>query len=1004
MKKFIFWLCMLTMVSPTIGQNPVWTLPGKFSNGFSIIDLPTAPLMGGYSGQPAYFTSNMIADELGSIRFFVVDENVYNGYGQWIGGMYCNGLEATGAQELCIIPDPSNCNRYYIFSAIKITDPDEKWLPTYSLLDLSIMQLTNYPSGTAQDIISTYNLQSSWGYTGSNYVKTRPGYAATRLQADGSYRLFMHDGVRTIYKFKITANGVVYEGISGFLPTNTVFSTFYHQLQRAELEVYENPNGTFKLAGCYTAFFTNAQVGIQIPMVFCATLDINGNLISSGYKSYPYEPMITSSTPPFTFETGFIHGLEFSPNGNYLYVVHTYNPQAPDFQNPIEYFDLISSLFIPTSVAPPLSAQMHDKSQIELHVDGRMYVANEHGLSRLLNPDNPNAGNWQWNLIPLIGSNYTWNDELTGQSNLRTYMLPDQIDRMNYLNYLQTVSCCLTRLPQTHYQVTSYTYTTNTIENANSNTFGTSPVVNIRDEIIIPAGIEVTMNNMELRFAPGAKLIIQQGSNTTKGGRLTLNNCLLTLDVTCNPDNLWKGVEVRGNQMASQLPLSTTQQAILRCNNTTIEYAENAVLLSEQFANGGFNMQRNGGVVIAANSVFKNNLCDVRVYKYQNYNPITQIKKDNSSLFVNCRFVTNELKKHTYTPWHVIIRESNGITFKGCDFANQEATLPTNIFYWGSGIYGQNSSIKLLPLCNNNVSCNVIDKNTFTNLQRGVSIINVNQVTPSIIDQSNFTNVYRGVYIAGGFSSQITRNNIELYEPDYNSSLQAYGIYLNQCKGYIVHENYIHGNITNLIPKNTYGIIINASGKNDHEVYKNILMDLRVGVQSQGVNSFEFYWPNPLIQISSGLRWKCNQFRSIYEADISYPSGSVAKDQGFCLANMNPNSPAGNIFSRSTFNPFNEYWLNSGVSSIYYRHHDPLPPSPAEVEPIYYTPGSNFTLQSCTFNFYDIIKGTCTSQLPPTGIYADSEPLISNVRSARISFNNALVIDGGNTLNLLQII
>jgi hypothetical protein len=130
----------------------------------------------------------------------------------------------------------------------------------------------------------------------------------------------------------------------------------------------------------------------------------------------------------------------------------------------------------------------------------------------------------------------------------------------------------------------------------------------------------------------------------------------------------------------------------------------------------------------------------------------------------------------------------------------------------------------------------------------------------------------------------------------------------------------------------------------------------------------------------------------------------VAKDQGFCLANLNPNSPAGNIFSRSTFNPFNEYWLNSGVSSIYYRHHDPLPPSPAEVEPIYYTPGSNFTLQSCTFNFYDSIKGTCTSQLPPTGIYADSEPLISNVRSARISFNNALVIDGGNTLNLLQII
>jgi hypothetical protein len=415
------------------------------------------------------------------------------------------------------------------------------------------------------------------------------------------------------------------------------------------------------------------------------------------------------------------------------------------------------------------------------------------------------------------------------------------------------------------------------------------------------------------------------------------------LDTVCNASDLWNGVEVRGLTSASQLPINQSAQGLLRLNNTIIEYAENGVLLSEKNVNGSFNMQRNGGIVIAINSIFKNNMCDVRVYPYQNYHPVTGVKKDNVSQFLNCKFTTNDFKKHTYTPWHVSIRECNGIVFKGCDFANEETSLTTNFFYWGSGIYAANASVKILPLCNNVITCATVDRCKFKNLERGVYITNVNQVNSSVVDQCDFTEVYRAIYAAGTYNTQISRNEIQLTEPALNSAWQAYGVYLNQCKGYRVEENYIHGNLTGFSPQNTYGIIIHASGKNDHIVYKNRLLDLRVGVQSQGINSFNYFSSSPPLQISSGLQWKCNNFRTIYEADIAYPNGSIAKNQGFCVPLMDINSPAGNIFSRSSYTTYNEFWLNNNVSPIFYRHHDINPPSPIGINPIYFSPW-NITL------------------------------------------------------------
>jgi hypothetical protein len=469
-KIFIGGLCLLATLSD-YAQNPVWTLPNRYLVNNFLFPLPTQAPSGGYEGSPALFTSNMIKDENNFIRFFMVDERVYESNGLFVGGLYCNGHDVTGAQEVCIVPDPKDCNKYYIFSAYR--NNEGSWYPTVSHYDALAAQLTNYTSGTAIDLVDAYSLQSSWGYV-TNYlnVKTRVGIASSGKRNDGSYWVFIHDGVRTIYRFKVSQAGVNYDGISAVLPPSATFPQFNDQLQRAELEIYENPNGTFKIAGTFTALFSNAQVAIQIPTVFYGELNTSGNLINSTYNTKSYEPMVTSSSPPFSFETGYIHGLEFSPNGSYLYVVHTYNPLAPDFNNPVEYFDLTNTgNFTPISIANSNDAKFFDLSQVELNIDGNLYLVNNQRIAILSNPNNPNINNWNWNAITMNG-NYSWNDELTGQNYLRTYILPDQIDRMNYISHLQNYSCCISRLPQNYYQVQSFTYSSNTIENAFSNSFG----------------------------------------------------------------------------------------------------------------------------------------------------------------------------------------------------------------------------------------------------------------------------------------------------------------------------------------------------------------------------------------------------------------------------------------------------------------------------------------------------------------------------------------------------
>lgn len=140
MKKIIFLIIYVSVLS---AQNPKLTLPPNYFDLSNILPLPTSLGLNDYHGSstPTVYCHNSMIDASNNIKFFVADAKVYNSTGANYTpiGILTNPLgDVIGSQEICIVPDPANCTKYYIFSAS--IDPvlgEGHWFPTDSHVDLA---------------------------------------------------------------------------------------------------------------------------------------------------------------------------------------------------------------------------------------------------------------------------------------------------------------------------------------------------------------------------------------------------------------------------------------------------------------------------------------------------------------------------------------------------------------------------------------------------------------------------------------------------------------------------------------------------------------------------------------------------------------------------------------------------------------------------------------------------------------------------------------------------
>jgi hypothetical protein len=115
-------------------QNNVWSLPPNYYNNATTQSLPNGGISGfDYQGEQALYAHNAMQDANGNLLFFVMDGKIYDKDGYFIDEMYHSSYGTIlGGQEITIVPDPGNCQRYYIFSSTQGNFPR----PLYAVLDL----------------------------------------------------------------------------------------------------------------------------------------------------------------------------------------------------------------------------------------------------------------------------------------------------------------------------------------------------------------------------------------------------------------------------------------------------------------------------------------------------------------------------------------------------------------------------------------------------------------------------------------------------------------------------------------------------------------------------------------------------------------------------------------------------------------------------------------------------------------------------------------------------
>lgn len=943
MRKLNLLVALVLICLAAHSQNTGWMLSGNYldflpNNSFGVPFLPqptylcddgvtlnqSNTVLDGYDGQLPDFTSNMIVDPQGEIEFFIVDGVVYDGEGHYIDELRINGGPvAKGASETVIVPDPANCNRYYIVTA-RVDQLDYNKLPYVFLLD---MELPNQTVCTECDHYGALVPLSCPGSGSSDFALpvacVEPGIipggmfengtknancflAASSLQA-GDFHFVFISNEEGIFRFRIDASG--FSSDNYFIPFSSHVDNAY--VSRSEMELVNLSGGGFRLA-CPFRPLPSAQNNNAREALMVVDLFANGNIAST-----PIEfPFYDYNVGGIDF-TASLKGVEFSEHGDRIYVTHTTNAIQP---HQMEYYDFGTSpqALQPFSIPGNISAT---NSALELAGGDTLILANGNGLYRL-----PNAtSNTPGNMVPMWSFSHSPTQEGISpiDPQFTMYMLPDQIDGWDLnQSFNSTVECCISNAvyEADFYVASSGTWEPNTVLNGGANPLqpAVSPDIYIQNELRIPAGATVTINNMNLHFAPGARLVIENGNKYVQGGRLYLNGTRLTVDDRCNEDAMWLGVEVWGNSTKEQGILSQSRQGRLFVYpGSRIEHAVIGVLVGRrnttETANGNcppilsfgqydFDYTGTGGIVQTYKSSFFSNQRGIYFLPYLAASGANNLSKISETEF----YWDGPLRGNYSLKEHVYFRQVKGIFVRGSSFRNDSPSqfdpyqLGTGIFSYGAQFYVQPACSVLVDECE---PCPGAIRSDFTNLRFGVRTYNFENFT-YIVKRSDFENCQYGVYSHLTNREQITENVFDVRQANY----QTAGIALYSSSGFTVEENDIRG-IGAANGSLSYGMVVNNAGSEENEVYLNNFKDLRIGGQSEGNNAVEITsgnFPGSSPFNMSGLNWICNYFEEDMEvSNLTVVNGRIDYFQGHALG-FNSTDEARGASARNRFSRHGE--------------------------------------------------------------------------------------------------
>ncbi len=937
-KKLFTVLCILSSVFAMAQGNPQMIFPPNYWNpvgtSFST-SLPTNTVSTSYGTtilKDRYSLniegpSNMYADASGKPLFFVVGGFVFNPRGYLIdtlidtlyssfGSDVKRRLIAGGWADVCIVPNPANCTQYYIFTAVDYGSSaisgfkscyqsnntsymEVAYKPCYALIDVSVQtptangapigelgkNVTPGASHAGRTIKDLYTATTPTTSTGDGYpdgCSPYPGpihYACTQL-IGGTKRFLYVSGYDELKVYQIDASGISFVhnyDLSSW--TGDFIGDIYKPAVLSELEVNEDiTNSKIHLA------LVGVKQSSGTQLIFADFSRSTGLIDTSTYK---IKKVCFSGCANSTEN---ITGVEFSPNGSYVYISRAATSGYSSTVMAISYSTPTSTTSISTDAG-------YSYSQIEAGTDGNLYLVNNgSGIDQITNPNSP--GYITTGIIGLGGPTtvpqYS-NRFNTGNVTPIAYM-PDQIDGETYGSQFNNTLACCTR----YNSYDKYVYSAGTAVSTWTNTATTqvwkpntstvtpknplaissnlTSTVTIGQELRIPAGYTVTIQNMTIKFTPQATLIVEGQNGATNGGRLILKKCTLDVDTRCQT-KMWPGVRVWGDSINARSYISKgyitiDSMSVIQNAFVGVELGYNTQYAATYGYKPADTLHSGGGNIVCFSSSFINNQRDIVFDRYQNSTGGV------SNVYANT-FVTNAyLLGGTATPiCHIQLSDYKpNANIKGNNFSCSSSLTATGYVLAYKGIISINSNYTI----DDNAS--PAGLSVFRNFSYGIYATNTgsNIATITAINSSFLDNTV-GIYTGYINNSTIESDTFKIYQYGiYNAS----GIYLDNCTGYWVQDNYL--TVGSLCigscrgSSSRYGIVASNSGAHANGIFRNTFKSLYKGSQAQYVN---YYNSGGGLLNGTGLLYLCNIFsnNSISGADIYVPAyNSSANVGGSC--------------------------------------------------------------------------------------------------------------------------
>lgn len=509
-------------------------------------------------------------------------------------------------------------------------------------------------------------------------------------------------------------------------------------------------------------------------------------------------------------------------------------------------------------------------------------------------------------------------------------------------------------------------------------------------EILIESGGTLTVRS-KILFNKDARITVRVGA------KLIVNGGTLTSNCRCS---MWSGIDVYGNSSKSQY-YQSEQGVVEFKNGSVIENARTAVRTLVPIPSDVdwvFDPSGTGGIIIASNTTFRNNQRAVLFLPYENFVPINHHIARNFSDFSMCTFeTTDRLADTTINPEEFVeLNGVRGIPFRGCTFRNTLTTASKD--QRGNGIYSINSSFSVREKClDNYIPCTHELPSKFIKLNYGIKSLGTDPTKTAFIYKTVFDMNYTGIYLKNMDFCTVICDTFEVMPVDTALYDNIAGLFLDQCTGYQVEENYFYSNYNPegvLQPGQRIGLVANNSGVNYNRIYNNRFYSLNVGILAENRNRNN--------NGDYGLEIKCNDFLYPNKYDIA-----VTKDSGTNMGikdpqgtnGTGPGDPAGNTFSytwNTTGNLYSDYY-NVCENFVYWYHYHA---GGANVNPMHHSASVN--PQANSNNPWNYVKNESCPSSFSSGGGTNITDLITNKNDAEgkidsISGLLALLVDGGDT-------